>query len=146
METVTDFIFFSSNFTADGDRSHEIKICLFLGRKDMTNLDSLLKSRDITSPMKAHIVKAMVFPVVIYEGDSKKAESQKNGCFWTVVLQKILESPLDSKELKLVHSKGNQSWIFIGRVDAEVEAEAPILWPLDIKNWFIGKDPDAGKD
>ena len=74
----------------------------------------------------------------------KKAECQKNWCFWTVVLEKILESPLDSKEIKAVSPKGNQPWIFIGRTDAE--AKAPILWPPDVKKWLLGKDPDAGKD
>ena len=92
-------------------------------------------------------VKAMVFPVVMYgceRLDHKESWALKNWCFWTVVLEKTLESPLDCKEIKPVHPKGNQSWIFIGRTDAGVEA--PILRPLDAKNWFIGKDPDAGKD
>ena len=122
---------------------------MLLGRKVMTNLDSTLKSRDITLPTKVRLVKAMVFPVVMchvwmWELDYKESWALKNWCFWTVVLEKTLESPLDRKEIQPVHSKGNQSWIFIGRTDAE--AETPILWPLDAKNWFIGKDPDAGKD
>ena len=120
--------------TADGDCSHEIKRCLLLGRKVMTNLDSILKSRDITLPTKVHLVKARVFPVVMYgcwELDSKESWALKNWCFWGVVLEKILESPLDSKEVQLVHPKGNQSWIFIGRTDAE--AETPIFWPPDVK-------------
>ena len=124
------------------DNSHEIKRSLLLGRKAMTNLDSILKSRDITLPKKVHLVKAMVFPVVMHGCESwtiKKAE-----CWRTVVLEKTLESPLDCKEIQLVYPKGNQSWIFIGRTDAE--AEAPILWPPDVKNWLIVKDPDAGKD
>ena len=82
--------------------------------------------------------------VWIWELDHKDSWTPKNQCFWTVVLKKTLESPLDCKEIKLVHPKGNQSWIFIGRTDAETEA--PILWPPDAKNWLIGKDPDAGKD
>ena len=89
----------------------------------------------------------MVFPVVLYECESwtiKKAEHQRTDAFWTVVLEKSLESPLDNKEIQLVHPKGNQSWIFIGMTD--VEAETPILWPPDVKNWLIWKDPDAGKD
>ena len=88
----------------------------------------------------------MVFPVVTYgwKLDYKESWVLKNWCFWTVVLEKTLESPLDSKEIQPVHSKGNQSWIFIERTDAE--AETPVLWPPDAKNWFIGKDPDAGKD
>ena len=102
---------------------------LLLGRKVMTNLDSILKSRNITLPAKVHLVKAMVFPVAMYgcELDYKESWVQKNWCFWTVVLEKTLESPLDCKESQPVHPKGNQSWIFIGRTDAE--AETPILWP-----------------
>ena len=126
--------------TADSDCSNEVKRCLLLGRKVMTNLDSILKSRDIT---KVCIVKAMVFLVVIWELDYKESWVPKNWCFWIVVL-KSLESPLDCKEIQPVHPKGNQSWIFIGRTDAE--AETPIIWPRDVKNWLIGKDPDAGKD
>ena len=88
----------------------------------------------------------MVFPVVMYgcELDYRRSWAPKNWCFWTVVFKKTLESPLDCKETQPVNPKGNQSWIFIGRTDAE--AETPILWPHDMKNWFIGKDPDAGKD
>ena len=104
----------------------------------MTNLDSIFKSRDITLPTKVHLVKAMVFPVVMY------GCALKNWCFWTVVLEKTLESHLDCKEIQPVHSKGEQSWLFIGRTD--VEAETPILWPPDWKSWLIWKDPDAGKD
>ena len=112
----------------------------------MTNLDSILKSRDITLLTKVHLVKAMVFPVVMYGYKSwtiKKAEL-KNWCFWTVVLEKILESPLDCKEIQPVNPKGNQLWIFIGKTDAEVEA--PMLWPPDAKIRLIGKAPDAGED
>ena len=125
--------------------SHEIKRHLLLRRKTITNLDSRLKSRDITLPTKVHLVKAMVFPVVVYGCELYHKENwvPKNWCFWTVVLEKTLESPLDSKETP-VHPKGNQSWIFIGRTDAE--AEAPILCPPDAKSWLIGKDPDAGRD
>ena len=107
----------------------------------MTNLDSILKRRDITLSTIVCLVKAMVFPVVMYGCDSWV---QKNWCFWTVVLEKTLESPLDSKEIKPVNPKGNQSWIFMGRTDAE--AEAPILWQPDVKNWLIGKDSDTEKD
>ena len=113
----------------------------------MTNLDSILKSRDITLLTKFHLVKTMVFPsshVWMWELDSKESWALKNWCFWTVVLENIFESPLDCKEIQPVHPKGNQSWIFIRRTDAE--AEAPILWPPDAKNWLIWKDPDAGKD
>ena len=110
----------------------------------MTNLDSIIKSRDITLPTKVCLVKAMVFPVVMYgcELDYKDSWVPKNWCFWTV--EKTLDSPLDCKESQPVHPKGNQSWIFIERTDAE--ANASISWPPDAKNWLIGKDPDAGKD
>ena len=148
METLRDFIFLGSKITADGNCSQEIKRRLLFGRKAMTNLDSLLKSRSITLPTKVRLVKAMVFPVVMYGWESwtviLESWALKNGCFWTVVLEKTLESPLDCKGIKPVNPKGNQSWIFIGRTDAE--AEAPILWPLDVKNWLTGKDPDARKD
>ena len=145
-ETVTDFILGGSKITADGDCSHEIQRHLLLGRKAMTNLDSILKSRDITLQTKVHLVKAMVFPIVIWmcEMDHRESWVPKNWCFWTVVLEKILESPLDSKEIQPVHPKGDQSWIFIGRTDAE--AESPICWPPDVKNWLLWKDPDAEKD
>ena len=137
----------------------------------MTKLDSIFKSRDITLPTKVRLVKAMVYPVVMYGCESwtiKKTESEihsvvsdflwphelyspwkeswvpKNWCSWTVVLEKSLESPLDSMEIQPVHPKGNQFWILIGRTDAE--AETPILWLPDEKNWLIWKDSDAGKD
>ena len=143
METVRNFTFGGSKITANADCSHEIKRRLLLGRKAMTNLDSILKSRDITSPTKVHLVKAMVFTVVMYgcESDYKESWVPKNWCFWTVVLEKTLESPLDCKEMKPVHPKGDQSWVFIGRTD--VEAEPPILWSPDTKSWLIWKDPDA---
>ena len=141
MKTVTDFTFGGSKITAEGDCSHEIKRHLLLGKKAMTNPDSILKNGNVTLPTKACLVKAMVFPVVMYGCESWVL---KNWCFWTVVLEKILESPLDSKKIQPVHPKGNQSWVFIGRTD--VEAETPILWPPDVKNWLTGKDPDAGKD
>ena len=106
----------------------------------MTNL---LKSRDITLPTNVRLVKAIVFLVVMYGCESYKESCLlKNWCFWTVVLEKTLESPLDCKEIPPVHPKGNDPWIFIGRTDAD----APIPWPPDAKNWLIGKDPDAGKD
>ena len=110
----------------------------------MTNLDSILKSRDITLPTKVCLVKAMVFPVVMYGCESwtiKKAERRRAFELWC--WRRCLRSPLDCKEIQPVHSKGDQSWVFIGRTDAE--AEAPILWPPDTKNWLMWKDPDAGK-
>ena len=143
-EAVTDFIFLGSRITVAGDCSHEIKRRLLPGRKAMTNLDSVLKSRDITLPTKVCIVKVMIFPVVMWELDRIEGWALKNWCFWIVVLEKILESPLDCEKIKPVNPKGNQSWIFIGRTDAE--AEAPIIWPPDAKSQLIGKDPDAGKD
>ena len=144
METVRDFISLGSKITVDSDCSHEIKRCLLLGRKAMTNLDSILKSRNITLPTKAHLVKTMVMCGCESWSHIRESWALKNWCFWTVVLEKTLESPLDCKEIKLVNPEGNQSWIFIGRTDAE--AETPILWLPDVKNWLIWKDPDAGKD
>ena len=134
VETVSDFIFLSSKISANGDCSHEIKRRLLLGRKVMTNLDSILKSRDITLPAKVCLVKVMVFPVVMYGCESwtvKKAECPRIDAF-ELWCWRRLESPLDCKEIQLVHHKGNQSWVFIGRTD--VEAEAPILWLPDVKN------------
>ena len=113
------YIFLGSKITADGDCSHEIKRHLLLGRKVMTNLDSILKSRDIILSRKFHLVKAIFFPVVMYGcecWDYKESWTPKNWCFWTVVLQKTLESPLDCKENQPVHHKGNQSWMFIGKI------------------------------
>ena len=145
METVTDFILGGSKITADGDCSHEIKRCLLLGRKVMTNLDSILKSRVITLSTKVRLVKAIVFQwSYIRELDYKESWAPKNWWFGTVVLEKTLESPFHCKKIQPVHPKGNQSWNFTGRTDAE--AETLILWPPDAKNWLIWKDPDAGKD
>ena len=110
-------------------------------RKVIINLDSVLKSRDITLPTKVRLVEAVVFPVVMYGCESWTV--LKNWCFWTVVLEKTLESPLNCKEIQPVHSKGDQSWVFIGRTD--VEAETSILWPPDAKSWIIWKDPMLGK-
>ena len=145
METVKDF-FLGSKITADGDCSHEIKRRLLLGRKAMTNLDSTLKSRDIYFAPKGPSSQSYGFSsshIWMWKLDYKEGWGPKNQCFWTVVLEKTLESPLDNKEIKLVNCKGNQSWIFIGRTDTEAEA---ILWPPDAKSRLIGKDPDAGKD
>ena len=143
METVADFIFWGSRITADSDCSHEIKTCLLLGRKLMTNLNRILKSRDITLSTKVRLVKAMVFPIVVYGCESwtdhKESWAPKNWCFWTVVLEKTLGRPLDSKEIQPVHPRGNQSWIFIGMTDAE--AETPILWPSDCEELTHLKRP-----
>ena len=146
METVTDFIFLGSKITANGDFSHEIKRRLLLGRKVMTNLDSILKSRDITLPTKVCLVKAMVFPVLMYRCESwtiKKTEWGRIDAFELWCWRRLLRV-LDCKEIQPVHPKGGQSWIFIGRTDAE--AETPILWLPDGKNWLTRKDPDARKD
>ena len=135
-----------SKITADGDCSHEIKRHLLLGRKVMTNLDTIFKSRDITLPTNVRLVKAMVFPVVMYGCESwtvKTAERWRIDAF-ELWCWRRLESPLDCKEVQPVHPKGDQSWVFFGRTD--VEAETPILWPPDVKSWLIWKDPDAGKD
>ena len=126
-ETVVDFIFGGSKITADSDCRREIKRCLLLGRKVMTNLDSILKSQDITLPTKVHLVKAMVFPVVMYGCKSwtiKRAGCRRIGAFelW------CWRSPLDCKEIQPVHPKGDQSWVFIGRTD--FEAETPVFGHL----------------
>ena len=125
--------------------SQKVKRRLLLGRKVMINIDSILKSRDITD--KGPSSQSYGFSsshVWMWELDSKVSWAPKNWCFWTVVLEKTLESPLDRKEIKSVNAKGNQSWIFFGMTDAE--AEVPIFWPPDVKNWLLEKDPDAGKD
>ena len=148
MQTVRDFIFLGSKITADGDHSHEIKRCLLLSEKKsygqprqhvkkqrhyFTNKGPSSQSHGLSS---SH--------VWMWELDSKESWALKNCCFWTVVLEKTLESPFDCKEIQPIHPKGDQSWVFTGRTNAE--AEAPILWPPDVKNWLIWKDPDAGKD
>ena len=145
METVTDFIFLGSKITADGECSHKIKTHLLLEIKAMTNLDSILKSRDITLPTKVHVGQSYCFSsshIWMWELDNKEGWVLQNWCFRNVVLEKTLESPLDYKEIKPVNPKRKQAWQFIGRTDAE----APILWPHDSKSQLIGKDPDAGKD
>ena len=134
LETVADFIFLGSKITADSDCSHEIKRCLLLGRKIMTNLDSILKSRDITLPTKVHLVKAMVFPVVMYGCESwtaKKAERRRIDAFELWCWRRLL-SPLDCKEIQPVHPKGDQAWVFTGRTDAK--AETAILCPPHAKS------------
>ena len=139
METVRDFIFGGSKISADGDCHHEIKRFLPLGRKVMTNLDSVLKSRDITFPTKVCLVKAMVFQVVMYGCESwtiKKAEHQRIDGFWTVVLEKTHESPLDCRDIKQVNHQENQSWIFIGRTNAEAEIpNVMATWCEELTHW-----------
>ena len=146
METVTDFNLGGSKITADGDPSQEIKRRLLLGRKAMTNLDTIEKQRCYIAN-KGPSSQSYCFSssrVWMWELNHTESWALKNWCFWTVVLEKTLESHLDCKEIQPVHPKGNQSWIFTGRIDAE--AETPILWKPDGKNWLIGKEPDAGKD
>ena len=122
-------------------------ISLLLRRKVMTNLDSILKKQRHYFANKGPSSQVYGFSsshVQMWELDYKESWSPKNWCFWTVVLEKTLENPLDSKEIQPVHPKGDQSWVFIGRTD--VEAETPVLWPPDVKSWLIWKDPYAGKD
>ena len=136
--------FLGFRINEDSDCSHKVQRCLLLGRKAMINLDSVLKTRDITLLTKVCLVKTMVFPVVMYWCESWTIKKAEPWCFQTVVPEKTLESTLDCKEIQPVHPEGDQSWIFIGRSHAE--AETPILWPPDAKSWLIGMDPDAGKD
>ena len=132
METVSDFILGGSKITADGDCSHEIKRRLLLGRKVMTNLDSILKSRDITWLTKVRLVKAMVFQVVMCGCESWTVKKAQHRRIDAGVLEKTLEHPLDCKEIQPVHSQGDQPWVFFGRNDAE--AETPVLWPPHAKS------------
>ena len=144
--TEPGFIFWGSKITADGDCSHEIKRHLLPGRKVMTNLDSIKKQRHYFVS-KGPCSQGYGFSsshVWMWELDYKESWALKNWCFWTVVLEKILESPSNCKDIQPVRPKRNQSWIYIGRTDAE--AEAPILWLHDVKSQLIGKDPDAGRD
>ena len=131
--------FGGSKITVDGDCSYEIKRCFLLGRKAMTNIDFILKSRDITLPQSSSRQSSGFSSshVQMWELDYKESWVPKNRCFWTVVLERTLESPLECKVIQPVNSKGNQSWIFIGRTDTE--ADTPILWPPDVKNWLFGK-------
>ena len=141
VEGVTDFIVLGSKITADSDCSHEIKRRLLLGRKAMTNIDSVLKKQRNHFADKGPYSQSYSFSnnrVQMWELDHKEGWVPKNRCFWIVMLEKTLESPLDSKEIKPVNPKENQPWIFIGSTDAE--AETPILWPPDVKSQFTGKD------
>ena len=146
VETVSDFILGGSKITVDGDCSHEIKRCLLLGRKVMTNLDSIFKSRDIT--LLVHLVKAMVFPVVMYGCESwtvKKAERQSIDAFELWCWRRLLRVPWTARRSNqsILKEISPQCWK-TGRTDAE--AETPILWPPDAKSWLIGKYSDAGRD
>ena len=129
-ETVADFIFWGPKITANGDCNYEIKRHLLLGRKSMTKLDSMLKNQRHYFASKSPSSQSCGFSsdrVWMWELDCEESWALKNWCFWTVLLEKTLESPLDCTEIQSVHPKGNQSWIFIGRTDAE--AETPIFWP-----------------
>ena len=139
MKTVADFILGGSKITADGDYSHEIKRHLLLRRKTMTNLDNILKSRDITLATKICLVKAIIFLVVMYGYESwtiEKAEHRRIDAFELWCWRRFLRVTWTARRSNSP-PKGNQSWIFIGRADAE--AEAPILRPPDVENWFTGK-------
>ena len=144
VETVSDFIFGGSKITADGDCSHEIKRRLLLERKVMNNLESILKSREHHFANKGPSGQCSSFSsghIWMWELDCEEGWALESWCFWTEVLEKTLESPLDFKEIQPGHPEGDQSWVFIGRTDAE--AETPVLWPCHVKSWLIGKDPDA---
>ena len=143
----SDSLFLRSNFTADDGCSYEIKRCLLLGRKAMTSLNSVLKKQRHHFADKGPCSQSYGFSSShgwMWELDHNESWVPKNWYFWTVVLEKTLESPLDCKEIQPAHPKGNQSWIFIGRTDTE--AETPILWPPDVRSWLIWKDPGPRKD
>ena len=142
METVRDFIFLDSKITVDCDYSYEIKRHLLLGRKAMTNQDNILKKQRHYFASKGPSSQSYGFSsshVWLWELDYKESWAPKNFCFWAVVLEKTLESPLDYKEFKSVNPKGNQSWVLFRRTNAE--AEISILWTPDGKNWLTGKNP-----
>ena len=145
VETVSDFIFLGSKITADGDCGHEIKRRLLLGRKVMTNLESIFKSRDITLPTKVRLVKTMVFlwSCIDVRVELWRRLSAEELMLLNCGVGEDSWESLGLQEIQPVHPKGDQSWGFIGRTD--VEAETPILWPPAMKNWLIWKDPDAGK-
>ena len=137
MDTVTDFLLLGSKITVDSGCSHEIKRHMFFGRKAITNLDSILKSRDITLLTKVHIVKAMVFPLVMYKCEVwtiKKAELQRIDAFELWCWRRLFRV-LDCKEIKPVNSKGNQPWIFIGKIDAEADANTLTTWCEAPNHW-----------
>ena len=145
-KTVADFIFLGSKITADGDCSHETKMLTPWKESYDQPRQHMKKQRRYFAnegPSSQGYGFSMCH-VWMWELDYKESWVPKNWCFWTVVLEKTLESPLDYKEIQQANPKGNQSWVFIGRTDAE--AETLILWPPDAKNWLIGKDPDAGRD
>ena len=147
VEIVTNFLFLGSKITADGDCSHEIRRWLLLDRKAMTNLEGVLKGSNILYQQRSIQCQEFGLPNGhgwLWELDHKGGRMPKNWCLWNVVLEKTPESPLGCKEVKPVNLKGNQSWILVGKTDAE--AEAPIFRSSDANSWLIGKVPDSGKD
>ena len=138
-------LFWGSKITADGDCSHEIKRRLLFERKAVTNLDSMLKSRHYFANQgpSSQDYGLSSSHIWMWELDYKEIWAPKNWSFWTVVLEETLESPVDCKEIQPVHSKGDQSWVFIGGL--MLKMKIPILWPPDAKSWLIWKDPDGGK-
>ena len=147
VETVSNFIFLGAKITADGDCNNEIKKTLAPWKKSYDQPTQHIKKQRHYFANKGPSSQSCGFSsshVWIWQLEYKESWVLKNWCFWTVVLEKTLESPLDCKEIQPIHPKGDQSWIFIERTDGE--AEAPILWPPDAKNWLNRKDPDAGKD
>ena len=146
MDTVRYFILGGSKITTDGDCSYEIKRSFLLGRKAMTYRQHIKKQRHsfANKGPSSQSYDFLSSHVWMWELDYKETWAPKKWCFWTVVLEKTLESPLDCKEIKPVNPKGSQFWIFIGRTQAEAETAVP--WPPDAKKWLVGKDPDAGKD
>ena len=146
-ETVAHFIFLGSKITVEADCSHEIKKTLAPWKESYDQPRQQIKKQRHYFINKGPSSQGYGFSsshVWMWELDYKESWVQKNWCFWTVVLEKTLESPLDCKEIQPVLPKGDQSWVFIERTD--VEAETPILWPPDAESWLIRKDPDAGKD
>ena len=147
VEAIAYFLYLDSKITADGDCSREIRWCLLLGRKMMTNLDSVLIRRNITLLTKVHISQAYGLPsvyITLWELDCKEGRALKNWCLWTMVLEKTPESHLDSKDIKPVNLKGDEPWIFTGRTDAE--AEAPVFWSSNVNSWHIRQISDVGKN
>ena len=147
VETEADFIFLGSTITTDGDYSPEIKRRLLLERKVMTNLDSIFKSRDITLPTKVHLVKAMIFPVVMYGCESwtvKKSESQRIDAFELWCWRRLLRVPWTARRSNQSILKEISHGISFKKNDAK--AETPVLWPPHAKSWLIGKDSNAGRD
>ena len=146
VETVTDFIFLGSKITADGDCSHEIKT-LAPWKKSYDQPRQHIKKQRHYLADKGPSNQSYGFSsshVWMWESDCEESWALKNWCFWTVVLQKTLESFMDYKEIQPVHSKGDQSWVFFGKNDAK--AETPVLWPHHVKSWHTEKDSDAGRD